>query len=88
MPEVRIGPHLSRRDTVPRGSDGRWPHLMTRTDSASKLYISRVWDWLLLALRRTPASCPVWTRHQTSGAGRTALHSIPDVCGAVGDGAK
>ncbi len=48
MPEVRIGPYLSRRDTVPRGSDGRWPHLMTGTDSASGWYISRVRDWLRL----------------------------------------
>ena len=46
MPEVRIGPYLSARDTVPRGSDGRWPHLMTGTDSASGWYISRVRDWL------------------------------------------
>lgn len=50
MPEVRIGPYLSARDTVPRGSDGRWPHLMTGTDSASGWYISRVRDLLEIAM--------------------------------------
>ncbi len=58
MPEVRIGPYLSARDTVPRGSDGRWPHLMTGTDSASGWYISRVRDWLLPVVTSTDLGCP------------------------------
>jgi len=84
MPEVRIGPYLSARDTVPRGSDCRWPHLMTGTDSASGWYISRVRDWLDLALQAKATGCPLLLQLRTSWLERTAVHPFPDVCDDIG----